>query len=69
MKVRRRKKRGEEDRKKRLGMRGKGATGSYLFKTVAEPKVKEQRHEVQRWTEGKGCEGEPGQMWVVLDFC
>lgn len=37
--------------------------GSYLFKTVTEPKVKEQRHEVQRWTEGKGG------MWVVLDFC
>lgn len=54
---------GQEEEKKRggrrterrgQGSRGKAAMGSYLFKTVTEPKVTEQRHEVQRWTEGKG---------------
>lgn len=52
---------GQEEEKKRggrrterrgQGSRGKGAVGSYLSKTVTEPKVKEQRHEVQRWDVG-----------------
>lgn len=38
--------------------------GSYLFKTVTEPKVKEQRYEVQRWTEGKG--GDVGSVRLLL---
>lgn len=66
MKVRRRKKKrgGRRTERRGQGSRGKGAMGSYLFKTVTEPKVKEQRHEVQRWTEGKG--GDVGSVRLLL---